>query len=183
MSCCNYRSCSSTIFHLQISQINFSRPGTEIKRNIRSWYIFFYIEVSVRYRSLVIVYMWFKVQTIYALIFSTNFQFTIIISSYSFKLPSKTCPQEFYNSCKKVFYRSLRILRVQERKLIGKCYILDPPFEILEHIFTYLPLPSNVCLALCSKTLHLSFSSVLEAKELGFPLFFQKKAYVMTEEY
>lgn len=88
-----------------------------------------------------------------------------------------------YNSCRKVSYRSLRILRVQAAKLIRKCYILDLPFVILEYTFTYLPLPSKVCLALTCKGLHELFGSVLEAKELRFPLLFQKKGYFTTEEY
>lgn len=90
---------------------------------------------------------------------------------------------EILNSCRKLSYRTLRIFRVQGEKVTRKCYILGLPFEILEHIVTYLPLPDKVCLTLSCKDLHELFKPVLEAEELRFPLLFQKRGYVMTEEY
>lgn len=57
------------------------------------------------------------------------------------------------------------------------------PVELLQYIFSYLPLPSQVCLALSSKGLYALFSSVLRAKELRFPLMPRNgKTYAISEE-
>lgn len=67
----------------------------------------------------------------------------------------------------------------------AKFPILEIPTELLLHIFSFLPLPSKVCLALISKSLYRLFSSVLEAEELRFPRMpsSEKGAYVISEEY
>lgn len=60
---------------------------------------------------------------------------------------------------------------------------LDLPIELLQHIFSYLPLPSQVCLALSSKGLYALFNSVLGASELRFPAMPRnEESYAMSEE-
>ena len=69
-------------------------------------------------------------------------------------------------------------------KLLDKCMLLEMPTEILLQTFSYLPLPSQVCLALSSKTLHRIFGSVLASEELRFPQMPRNgRTYVVTEEY
>lgn len=69
-------------------------------------------------------------------------------------------------------------------KPLDKCILLEMPTEILLQTFSYLPLPSQVCLAVSSKTLHRAFSSVLASKELRFPRMPRNgRTYVVTEEY
>lgn len=58
------------------------------------------------------------------------------------------------------------------------------PVEIFLQIFSYLPLPSQVCLALSCKGLYQHFGSVLEADSLQFPRWSpMRKKYLGTEEY
>ena len=60
---------------------------------------------------------------------------------------------------------------------------LDLSIELLHNIFSYLPLPSQVCLALSSKGLYALFNSVLGASELRFPAMPRNgKSYAMSEE-
>ena len=69
-------------------------------------------------------------------------------------------------------------------KLLDKCMLLELPTEILLQMFSYLPLPSQVCLVLSSKTLHRTFGSVLASKELRFSQMPRNgRTYVVTEEY
>ena len=60
---------------------------------------------------------------------------------------------------------------------------LDLSIELLHNIFSYLPLSSQVCLALSSKGLYALFNSVLGASELRFPAMPRNgKSYAMSEE-
>lgn len=61
----------------------------------------------------------------------------------------------------------------------------DLPLELVEHIFSFLPLPSKVCLAISSKGFYRLFSHVLGAKELRFPLMPRDESlkYVSSEAY
>lgn len=68
--------------------------------------------------------------------------------------------------------------------------ICDLPFELLDEVFSYLPLPSQVCLALSCKGLYELFNTVLQAKELRFPHLvprrdeiFLNTRYVLSKEY
>ena len=61
--------------------------------------------------------------------------------------------------------------------------LLDLPIELLQHIFSCLPLPNQVCLALSSKGLYALFNSVLRAPELRFPTMPRDgESYVTSEE-
>ena len=58
------------------------------------------------------------------------------------------------------------------------------PTVLLDIVFSHLPLPSKVCLALSSKGFYHLYSSVLEAKELHFPRASPNRGrYIITEEY
>ena len=60
----------------------------------------------------------------------------------------------------------------------------DLPLELVEHIFSFLPLPSKVCLAISSKGFYRLFSHVLGANELRFPLMPRNPLeYVSSEAY
>ena len=60
---------------------------------------------------------------------------------------------------------------------------LDLSIELLQHIFSYLPLPSQVGLALSSKGLYALFNSVLGASELRFPAMPRNgESYAISEE-
>ena len=50
-----------------------------------------------------------------------------------------------------------------------KALVLDLPLEILDYIVSYLPIPSKVCLALCSTGLYQLYSTVLQDEQLSFP--------------
>lgn len=58
------------------------------------------------------------------------------------------------------------------------------PTELLDIVFSHLPLPSKVCLALGCKGLYQLYSSVLKTKELNFPRASRNgRRYIITEEY
>lgn len=62
--------------------------------------------------------------------------------------------------------------------------ILGLPAELLLEIFSFMPLPSQVCLVLSSKRLHHLFGYVLGAEELRFPQMpHNRRSYIVTEEY
>lgn len=62
--------------------------------------------------------------------------------------------------------------------------ILDLPIKLLLRVFSFLSLPSQVCLAISSKRFHQLFGYVLEAEELRFPRMPRNRlAYTTTEQY
>lgn len=68
--------------------------------------------------------------------------------------------------------------------------ICDLPVELLDEVFSYLPLPSQVCLALSCKGLYQLFNTVLQAEQLRFPHLvprteenFLNTRYVLSKEY
>ena len=68
--------------------------------------------------------------------------------------------------------------------------ICNLPLEILDEVFSYLPLPSQVCLALSCKGLYELFHTVLQAEQLRFPHlaprreeYFLDTRYVLSKEY
>lgn len=77
------------------------------------------------------------------------------------------------------------------RKICGSwSLICDLPFELLDRVFSYLPLPTQVCLALSCKGLYELFNTVLQAEQLRFPQLvprrdevFLNTRYVLSKEY
>lgn len=83
-----------------------------------------------------------------------------------------------------VLYWPLHILSRTISMIKPKRKLSDLPLELVEHIFSFLPLPSKVCLAISSKGFYRLFSHVLGAEELRFPLMPRNPLeYVSSEAY
>ena len=84
-----------------------------------------------------------------------------------------------------VLYWPLHILARTISMIKPKRKLSDLPLELVEHIFSFLSLPSKVCLAISSKGFYQLFSHILEANELRFPLMPRGNSleYVSSEAY
>lgn len=77
------------------------------------------------------------------------------------------------------FHILARTTKPTEKRILS-----DLPLELVEHVFSYLPLPSKVCLTISSKGFYQLFSHVLGANELRFPLMPRDSLkYVSSEAY
>lgn len=102
-------------------------------------------------------------------------------------------PRLFSGRCHQAI-RRISPIHIQVRRL-RKIFsswspICDLPLEILLEVFSYLPLPSQVCLALSCKSMYQLFNTVLQAEELRFPQLvprrdeiFLNTRYVLSKEY
>lgn len=104
--------------------------------------------------------------------------------SEEFFVPSHNAPKMSGIVSSKSWQIARRVLHVLLGAR-GSCIILDLPTELLLEIFSYLPLPSQACLALSSKRLHHLFGAVLGAEKLRFPGMPRNgcATYVVTEKY